>query len=339
MCSSNALSDADSGAKLQQRQYIGFLSYRTLKVDPVVDMTIYDNNDNFVQFCTNAPFLACRADSIVRFCADFRKRLRKGLRNRVMHPALFQSLLRRSAVVASLVAVAITAPVGGRLAGVARPVARRTFRGNQPARALVAARRQPGLAHPDRQPVGAGGVRQPHLRQFAHARRPHADAGTADRDRRGNRQGRVGAPLQPVPQRRAAASRLVGVARGRSGNRQRLSLHGGRAAGVRVAGRQGAVGSIAHRRVRRRHHARRPHHLADHRRRQAHSQRADPGVGRSQSARQPLLRVRQEDRADDLDQLAAVASLRHQLLDADRRRPSTARARWSSAAPTACITR
>ena len=94
-----------------------------------------------------------------------------------------------------------------------------------------------------------------------------------------------------------------------------------------------------HRRVRRRHHARRPHHLADHRGRQGHSQRADPGVGRSQSARQPLLRVRQEDRADDLDQLAAVAPLRHQLLDADRRAPSTARARWWSAAPTACITR
>ncbi len=85
------------------------------------------------------------------------------------------------------------------------------------------------------------------------------------------------------------------------------------------AGRQGAVGSIAARRVRRGDDARRPHDVADRRGRQGHSERADPGVGRSQSHRQPLLRVRQEDRPDGLDQLAAGASLRHQLLDADRR--------------------
>ena len=81
-----------------------------------------------------------------------------------------------------------------------------------------------------------------------------------------------------------------------------------------------AVGSIAARRVRRGHDARRPHDVADHRGRQGHSERADPRVGRSQPHRQSLLRVRQEDRPDDLDQLAAGAPLRHQLFDADRRR-------------------
>ena len=56
-------------------------------------------------------------------------------------------------------------------------------------------------------------------------------------------------------------------------------------------------------------------------------------------ARQPLLRVRQADRPDDLDQLAAGAALGHQLLDADHRRRSAASAWPSSAAPTACSTR
>ena len=54
--------------------------------------------------------------------------------------------------------------------------------------------------------------------------------------------------------------------------------------------------------------------------RQGHPQHAAPGVGRPQSARQSLHGVRQADRADDVGQLAAGASLRHQLLDADRRR-------------------
>ena len=219
----------------------------------------------------------------------------------------------------ALVAVAITAPAASdwpEWRGPSRDG--RSAETNLPV-ALVAARRQPGLAHPDRQPIGAGRVRQSHLPQFAHARRPRHDAGTAGRDRCRDRQGRLGAPLQPLPERRAAASRGVGVAGGRSGDRQHLRLHGRRAAGLRVAGRQGAVGSLAARRVRRRHHARRPHHVADRRGRQGHPQHADPRVGRSQSPRQPLLRVRQEDRADDLDQLAAGAPLRHQLLDADRR--------------------
>ena len=208
----------------------------------------------------------------------------------------------------------------------ARPVARRPFDRNEPAVEVVAERREPGVAHSDRQPLVAGRVRQPPLSQFA-GRRSREHAGAPRRDRCRDRQGRLGEALQPIPERRAAASRVVGVARGRSGDRQHLRVHRRRATDLRRAGRQGAVGSIAARRIRRGDDARRPHHVADRRGRQGHPQRADPRVGRSQPHRQPLLRVRQEDRTDRLDQLAAGASLRHQLFDADRRRTSTARAR------------
>ena len=50
--------------------------------------------------------------------------------------------------------------VGVRLARVARPVARRPFDGNQLAGDVVAAGREPGVAHADRQPLVAGRVRQ-----------------------------------------------------------------------------------------------------------------------------------------------------------------------------------
>ena len=123
------------------------------------------------------------------------------------------------------------------------------------------------------------------------------------------------------PQRRAAAPRRLGLAGRRSGHRQHLHVHGrGRAARVR-ARRQGAVGAIAARGVRRDHHARRPHDVADRRGRQGHPEHADSELGPgSRPAGQSLLRVRQAHRPDDLGQLAAGAPLRHELLDADRRR-------------------
>ena len=87
------------------------------------------------------------------------------------------------------------------------------------------------------------------------------------------------------------------------------------------ARRQAAVGAIAARGVRRDHHARRPHDVADHRGRQGHSEHADSELGPgSGPAGQPVFRVRQADRPDDLGQLAAGAALRHELLDADRGR-------------------
>ena len=66
--------------------------------------------------------------------------------------------------------------------------------------------------------------------------------------------------------------------------------------------------------------------VARHRGRPRHRQHADSSWARSGPARQPLLRVRQAHRADDLDQLAADEALRHELLDARRARRSTAAA-------------
>ena len=209
----------------------------------------------------------------------------------------------------------------------ARPVARRPFDGDQPAVEVVAERRQPGVAHSDRQPVVAGRVRQSPLSEFA-GRRSREHAGAPGRDRCRDRQGRVGEALQPVPQRRAAAPRRRGR-RPRSILKPATSTSSPSRAQLICVAPDGKdpVGSIAARRVRRGDHARRPHHVADRRGRQGDPERADPRVGRSQSHRQPLFRVRQEDRPDGLDQLAAGAPLRHQLFDADRRAPSTARAR------------
>ena len=96
---------------------------------------------------------------------------------------------------------------------------------------------------------------------------------------------------------------------------------------------------VAGRGVRRRHDARRPRRVAGDRRRPRHRQHADLGVGHARPRRQPLLRLRQEDGPDGVDQLAAGAALGHQLLDADHRHGRRRPPGRSSAAPTACSTR
>ena len=189
----------------------------------------------------NGKIAEARVRERIAFLGRFRKRLRKGSRKRVMYPALIQRVLGRSALAAAIAASAIAVAVGVRLARVARPLARWAFDGNEPAVEVVAEGREPGVADSDRQPIVAGRVRQPALSQFA-GRRSCEHAGAARRDRCRDRQGRLGEAVQPVPQRRAAASRLVGVARGRSRDRQHLHVHRRRATDLRRAGRQECCG-------------------------------------------------------------------------------------------------
>ena len=91
----------------------------------------------------------------------------------------------------------------------ARPVARRTLHRNRAAREVVAAGREPGVEGAVRQPVVAGRVRQSHLHQHG-GRRPRPHPGAPGRPRRRHRQAGLGAALQRLPQRRAAASRRRG---------------------------------------------------------------------------------------------------------------------------------
>ena len=184
------------------------------------------------------------------------------------------------------------------------------------------------MAHSDRQPLGAGRVRQPPLPQLADVGDP---ANTQERlvaiDAETGKvvwEQRFSLYLSDVPQHRA----VVGVAGGRSGNRQHLRVHR-RPRSLSASSPDGKVlwdrslpdeyGAVTT------HGGRTTSPIIE----------GDKVIlnalilawGDLEPHRQPLLRVRQEDRPDGLDQLAAGAALRHQLLDADRRRPSTARAR------------
>ena len=252
---------------------------------------------------------------------------------------MLTTLLRRSIVTAALIAGTIAGTNAVELARMARPRTRRPLepRPDLPEKWSPQGENLAWKA-PYRQPLVAGRVRQPRLHQHR-GRRSRAHPGAAGRARCRDRQAALGAALQHLPERRAAASRRLGVARGGSGHRQHLRLHRRRAAVLRLAGRQAAVGSIAARGLRRGHDARRPHDLADRRRRPGHPQYARARVGRPQSPGQSLLRLRQAHRPDGLGQLAAGAPLRHQLLDADRRRSAAGPRRSSSAAPTARTTR
>ena len=86
------------------------------------------------------------------------------------------------------------------------------------------------------------------------------------------RQGGLGIQVQRLSERRAAAPDRVGVAGGRSRNRQYLRAERRRAGDRAEQGRQAALGSIDRRRVCRVHHARRPHDVADRRRQPGHRQ-------------------------------------------------------------------
>ena len=202
------------------------------------------------------------------------------------------------------------------------PRSRRHVHRDQPAGALVAGRRERRLVAAVRRPIDARHLRQPAVsaddRRTATSRRRRSGWSRSMSTR-----GKVvwertfSLYLSDVPQHRAGwASPAVDPA---TGNIYMFTV--GAELLALCAGRQAAVGSLAARRVRRDHDARRPHDVADHRGRQGHPEHADSELGTgSRPAGQPLLRVRQADRPDDLGELAAGAPLRHELLDADRGR-------------------
>ncbi len=176
----------------------------------------------------------------------------------------------------------------------ARAEPRRLVLGNQPAREVEPGGGERRLVQAVRRPLDAGHFRQPRLPADDHDRviattqerlvALDADTGNVVWERR------VNDFHSDVRYDRAA----LGVAGRRSGHRQHLYVHGrGGAAGV-LARRQGSVGSLAARGVRRHHHARRPHHLAHRRGRQGHPEYADSELGsRPRPPWQPLLRLRQ----------------------------------------------
>ena len=100
-------------------------------------------------------------------------------------------------------------------------------------------------------------------------------------------------------------------------------------------GRQAAVGPLDRRGVRRVHHARRPHDVADRRRRSGDRQRRDLELGHAGQPRAPLHRARQADRRHRLGRQPGRPSLRHGVRGADHRddqRPAAADLRHSATA-------
>ena len=84
-----------------------------------------------------------------------------------------------------------------------------------------AGRREPGVAGAVRRPLGPGGVRRSPVPP-EHVRLRRDRAGAPDVLQRRHRQAALGAPLQHVHERRAAASPRLVVAGRRSGDRQRV---------------------------------------------------------------------------------------------------------------------
>ena len=110
------------------------------------------------------------------------------------------------------------------------------------------------------------------------------------------RQADLGAAVQHLPQRRAAAPRGLGVPRRRPGDREHLRVHGGGGAHRRVARGKGALVAVARRGFRRDHDPRRPHGIADRRRPERDRQHAQLRLGRPGAHEQQVLRVRQDER-------------------------------------------
>ena len=92
---------------------------------------------------------------------------------------------------------------------------------DRPARQVGAQRRELPVAGAVRRPLGADRHGQPRLR--AEPGRPRRrPSGARHVPRRRHRQTRLGVRVQHLPERRAAAPRRLGLAGGRSGDRQRL---------------------------------------------------------------------------------------------------------------------
>ena len=98
----------------------------------------------------------------------------------------------------------------------ARPESRRRLHRDQPAGEMVAGRRKRGLVAAVRRPLGAGRVRQSPVSADDHAPATSRRRRNASSRSTSTRQGDLGEARQPVPERRAAAPRRLGVARRRS---------------------------------------------------------------------------------------------------------------------------
>ena len=138
-------------------------------------------------------------------------------------------------------------------------------------------------------------------------------AGAADVLQRRHRQAALGAPLQPVQQRRASASDCLVVPGRRSRDRQCVRDQRRRPAHVAVEGREAAVGALPRRGVRHVDDARRAHVVAGHRSRSGHRQRPDLPVGSACRRRASLPLLRQGLGPDQLGQRAGRTSDRHHL--------------------------
>ena len=156
-------------------------------------------------------------------------------------------------------AVAPTTGPSGAAAQAGRPLRR-----DRPARQVDAAvgqaagRRRPGLARPDRQPLDAGRLRQPHLP--ATPRPATSRTGRSAWSRSTRPRGKtIWEKLFPVYLTDIPAHRVAWASPSVDpGDRQRLHLRRQRPPARLRAGRQAAVGALAGRGVRRRHDARRP---------------------------------------------------------------------------------
>ena len=185
------------------------------------------------------------------------------------------------------------------------------------------------LARAVRRPVGAHRDGQPRLCAEP-GRARGRNAGARHGARRRHREDGVGVQVQRVSERRPTAPRRLGVAGGRSGHRQYLRARRLRARRRPEQGRQAALGAFGRRRVRRVHDARRPHDVADRRRRSRHRERRHLELGHAGQSRAPVSRPRQEDRRHRLGVHAGRASVRHGVRaahDCDDQRPAPAHRR------------
>ena len=112
-----------------------------------------------------------------------------------------------------------------------------------------------------------------------------AAAGARHGARRRHRQGRLGIQVQHLPERRAAAPHRLGLAGGRSRDRQHLRAERRRRSHRAEPRRQAALGPLVRRGVRRVHDARRPDDVAGRRRRSGDRQRRRLQLGNGGRAR------------------------------------------------------
>ena len=230
------------------------------------------------------------------------------------------------------VGASAVAPAAGarRLARAERTQSRRPIDRDRASQQLEAERRELPVARAVRWTIGADRHGQPGLR--AEPGRPRGGAaGARHGARRRYRQGDLGVQVQHLPERRAAASHRLGVARRRSRNRQHLRAERRRSGDRAQPRRQAALEPIARRRVGGLHHTRRPDDVAGDRRRSGHRQRtpyrtgaraAPAPIASSRSTSGPARRLRRQPGRPPVRHGVRIAGHRHdQRHAAAHRRP------------------